>query len=86
MEKTIFSTEQKVLQELLRQFRMEAGVTQVELARRLETTQVTVSNIERGERRLDLIELYKVLDAIGIPLSDFIRRYEELVGRAPKKT
>lgn len=73
--------EQKHLQELLRTVRKEAGITQVELATRLETSQVFVSNIERGERRLDLIELYKVLDVIGIKMEEFIRRYEEAVGR-----
>ena len=36
--------------------RARAGLTQTELGRRLRRSQPWVSNIERGERRLDVIE------------------------------
>lgn len=81
MEKSIFTPEQKHLQELLRQARIEAGLTQVQLAAKLDTLQATISNYETGERRLDLIELCQVLDAIGLPLPEFIDRFEKATGR-----
>jgi transcriptional regulator with XRE-family HTH domain len=81
VRKSIHTEEAKILQELLRKARVEAGLTQEQLADRLETGQAVVSNYERGERRLDLIELTQVLDAIGLPLRTFIDRYERETGR-----
>ena len=81
MQKSIHTPEQRQLQQLLRQVRMEAGLTQVQLAERLGVLQAVVSNYERGERRLDLIELCQVLDAIGVALPDFIDRFEKATGR-----
>ena len=77
MEKSIGSAEQVCLQKLLRQVRKEAGLTQVDLAARLKTGQSTISNYERGERRLDLVELAQVCDGIGIKLKEFVDRFEK---------
>ena len=41
----------------LRQARLEAGLTQVEVARKLKRPQSFVSKIESGERRVDVVEL-----------------------------
>ena len=40
----------------LREARLEAGLTQAELAARLGRPQSFVSKVEAGERRLDLVE------------------------------
>lgn len=70
------------LQQLLRAMREEDGnLMQVELAERLGADQSFVSRFERGERRLDLIELDEICQACGVRLSDFVMRYEE---RRPK--
>lgn len=50
---------------LLRELRRGAGLTQVEVARRLDVPQSFVSKYESGERRLDVIELRHVAEAIG---------------------
>jgi transcriptional regulator with XRE-family HTH domain len=50
------SDEQEFLKRL-RKARKEAGSTQVEVARRLGRTQSSVTKAERGERRLDVVEL-----------------------------
>lgn len=50
------SDEQDFLRRL-RQARKDAGLTQVEVARRLGRTQSFVTKAERGERRLDVVEL-----------------------------
>ena len=65
----------KVLLNLLRQARLEAGLLQVEVAERPGKPQSFVSNYETGERRLDLLELHSVCDALGIPLLEFVRRF-----------
>ncbi|HBO9554064.1 TPA: helix-turn-helix transcriptional regulator, partial [Pseudomonas aeruginosa] len=53
------------------------GITQAQLAERINETQSFVSKYESGEQRLDLYELEKICDAIGVPLMDFIRKYLE---------
>jgi transcriptional regulator with XRE-family HTH domain len=62
---------------LLRQVRVEAHLTQGQLASRIGQTQSYVSKYENGEQRLDLIELEAVCTAVGIPLAEFVRLYLE---------
>ena len=45
--------------------RQDRGVSQVELARRLGKTQQFVSKVERGDRRIDVIEFYAIVKALG---------------------
>ena len=47
---------QKFVQKL-RQARLDASLTQAEVGKRLKKPQAYVSKIERGERRVDAIEL-----------------------------
>jgi len=62
---------------LLRQVRIEAELTQEQVAGKIGQTQSYVSKYESGEQRLDLIELEAVCGAVGIALPDFVRRYLE---------
>ena len=55
---------------------MEAGLTQEEVARRLDRPQSFVSKYETGERRLDILELREVSAALGLSLGEFVRRLE----------
>ncbi|WP_431830664.1 helix-turn-helix domain-containing protein [Caulobacter radicis] len=43
---------------------MKSGLTQAELAMRLRKSQSYVSKYERGERRIDVIELFEILHAM----------------------
>lgn len=74
MEKSIWSDEYQQLCMLLRQLRREAGLTQVEVARRLDVAQSFVSKYESGERRLDVIELRHVAQALGTTLETVVSR------------
>jgi len=76
MEKSIHTTQQQKLQKLLRQIRIEAKLRQVDLAERLGEPQSFISKYESGERRLDILEIREICEAIGIPLEDFARRLE----------
>jgi transcriptional regulator with XRE-family HTH domain len=65
------------LASLLRQIRLDANLTQLQLAEKIGQTQSYVSKYESGEQRLDLIELEAVCKAIGITLTVFVERYLE---------
>lgn len=55
------------------QARKDAGLTQVELANKLSRPQSFVSKVERGERRLDVVEFFEVSRAIGFDPFLFLR-------------
>lgn len=76
MPKFIGSAEQKILQNLLKRFRTEANVKQSELAEILNQSQSFVSKYESGERRLDLLELWQICQALNITLSEFVAEFE----------
>lgn len=52
-------------QETLVEMRKKAGLTQRELARRLEREHSFVARIEQGERRVDIVEFYFICEACG---------------------
>ena len=66
-----------ILQNLLRDIRLEAGLNQVDLANRLGQPQSYVSRYETGERRLDLLELREICEALGVSLVGLVTRLEE---------
>ena len=77
VQKSIYTPQQRQFLALLRQVRVEAGLTQMELAERLDATQSRISDYERGERRMDLLELYQYCQALGMSLTGFVQRVEE---------
>ncbi|MEJ2795299.1 helix-turn-helix transcriptional regulator [Iodobacter sp. LRB] len=78
MEKTIYTTEYTTFLEALRRSREHAGLTQIEFAARLKVTQSFVSKCERGERRLDIVELRHWCKALGITLVQFLSTYDDM--------
>lgn len=65
MPKSVFSDAYARVIEHLVALRKAQQVSQVELARRLGKTQQWVSFVERKERRLDVIEFYALVKALG---------------------
>ena len=65
MPRSLFSEPYGELLRVLVAARRKAGLRQVDLARRLGKPQSFVSKMERGERRLDVVELIIVARAIG---------------------
>lgn len=72
----MFTTRFALFTHLLKQIREEAGLTQRELAQRLDTDQTRISCYERGQRRMDIVELETYCEALGVTLTEFISRYE----------
>jgi len=65
MQKTISSFEHALFLTFLRKARQKVGLSQEQLARKLNTTQSFISECERGERRLDILELRSWSQALG---------------------
>lgn len=76
MEKSVYRDENLVLLRLLKQCRVDAGLTQGQFAQALDRPQSFVSDIERGLRRLDLVQLRDICQILNIGLVEFVRRYE----------
>ena len=55
-------------------WRLEAGVLQVEVARRMRLTQAQVAKIESGDRRIDPIEFAAWCRAVGVTPADGMER------------
>lgn len=72
MEKSIHQKRYHIMIALLRGKREAIGMTQIQLAEKLNVSQTVVSKIETCERRLDVIELIDVCDAINVPFVDFL--------------
>jgi transcriptional regulator with XRE-family HTH domain len=79
MDKSLFTREYKIFCRLLREAREAAGISQVELAAQLKETQSEISKFERGERRLDIVQLHRWCRALKIRASDIFREFEEQV-------
>ena len=77
MKKKVYIAQRNCLVNLLREMRVESGLTQVDLAERIERDQTFVSKYESGQRRLDALELREICQAIGITLEEFARRLEK---------
>lgn len=80
MPKSVFTDANKIFLKTLRVARDEAGLSQTELAKRLGKEQPFVSLIERGVRRLDLIEFTALAKAMGY---DPVTLYARVVAALP---
>jgi transcriptional regulator with XRE-family HTH domain len=78
---TIHAPEYRRILDLLRQARKEARVSQGDVAKRMGYQRQAISKLERGELRLDLLQLRQYLQAIGVPLVTFIERVEAALAK-----
>jgi transcriptional regulator with XRE-family HTH domain len=85
MEKSIYSREYAVLLQVLRSRRADSGITQVKLAKKLGMTQSAYSKLERGELRIDVIQLRTISKLIGVSLVEFVTALENEILSSVKK-
>lgn len=69
--------EHNILLSLLKKLRIESGLRQVDLAKKLRVPQSMISKYEMGERRIDLLELRDICAVIGLSLSEFVEHFEQ---------
>lgn len=82
MPKSVFTDAYAGFLRALVAARKDAGVTQRELARRLGKVQPWVSNVERGERRIDVVEFYAIARALKREPAEL---FEEVIRDLPKR-
>ena len=73
MGKTLHSRHNTILLDMLRGLRERKRLRQTDLAVLLGKSQATVSKVERGERRLDVIQLMDWIAALDISFLRFVR-------------
>ena len=83
MSKTIFGGDHQHLVHVLVEARKAAGLTQTDLADRIGRDQTFVSLIERGQRRVDVIEFISIARAMG---SDPLALLQSVLSRGAGQT
>ena len=73
MTRSIRTKEYAYFVERLRKAREEAGLTQVEVAKKLKRPQSHISRVKSGEYRLDIIEVRKFAHLYGKDINYFIK-------------
>ena len=90
MARSTHNPHYQTLLTLLRDLRERAGVTQQALAESLGNTQTFISKIERGERRIDVVEFIELCEALEAdPVAAFrecLQRRSLLGNRGSKLT
>jgi transcriptional regulator with XRE-family HTH domain len=74
-----------VFLECLVEARGRASLTQVQVAEALDTTQTFISKCERGERRLDAVDLLDFLEVFGADPAEFMRDLKNRLGPQSRK-
>jgi transcriptional regulator with XRE-family HTH domain len=76
MRKSVHTRNYAIFLELLVEARHRAGLTQEQLGQKLPFGQPGISKIERGERRVDVIELNLICERLGTTLGSFVAELE----------
>jgi transcriptional regulator with XRE-family HTH domain len=78
--KTKLADELIVLGQVLAKARERAGLKQSDVAARLGLPASYLSKVENGTRRLDVIELIKIAEAMGIDPAALVQEIREVLG------
>jgi transcriptional regulator with XRE-family HTH domain len=73
MAKSVQTKEYSLFVEKLRKAREEAGLSQVQVAKKLKRPQSHISNIETGQQRVDVIELQRFAKMYGKEITYFVK-------------
>jgi transcriptional regulator with XRE-family HTH domain len=84
--KTKLAGELRILGEVLVRARERAGLKQAEVAARLGLPASYLSKIESGTRRLDVIELIRIAEAMGIEPAAIVSEVNDQLRRDHRET
>lgn len=71
MSESVYTKEYRHLLRKLREARLDAKLTQIDVAEKLKKPQSFVSKFENGERRVDFVELERLAKIYKKPISYF---------------
>lgn len=73
MKKSIHTKEYAVFIERLRMARLQAGLTQTQVAKKLARPQSHISNVESGQQRVDVVELKRFAKIYSKSIDYFLK-------------
>ena len=76
-----FTKKRRLFRIMLIEARKAAGLTQVQVARKLGRPQSFVSKYETGERRLDVVEFLEIAGTLRINPVSFLRRLQRRIAK-----
>ena len=76
MTKTIYRREHVIFLQVLKRMRVESGMTQAQCSAALGRTQSFMSDVERGVRPLDTVQLRDLCQVLGHDLIGFTKSFE----------
>jgi hypothetical protein len=89
MTKSIYRDEYRILIDLLRNAREQARVSQGAVAQAFEWPQSTLSHLERGSRRIDVVEFVDYCRIVGADprelFDEFLKRSDRLATRLKRE-
>lgn len=77
MTKAIYRREHEIFLQVLKRMRVESGMTQAQCSAALGRPQSFISDVERGVRRLDIVQLRDLCLVLKTDLSIFSQTYEQ---------
>lgn len=77
MTKAIYRREHEIFLQELKRMRVESGMTQAQCSAALGRPQSFMSDVERGVRRLDIVQLRDLCLVLKTDLTIFSQTYEQ---------
>lgn len=77
MTKAIYRREHVIFLEVLKRMRVESAMTQAQCSAALGRPQSFMSDVERGVRRLDMVQLRDLCQVLGSDLISFTKSFEQ---------
>lgn len=69
---SIYPNDYRTLIAMLVRARKQKKITQVQLAASMRVQQSFISKVERGERRLDVVELLRMCELLGVSITSLV--------------
>lgn len=86
MTKAIYRREHVIFLQVLKRMRVESGMTQAQCSAALGRPQSFMSDVERGVRRLDTVQLRDLCIVLGTDLINFIKNFERALSDLNNET
>lgn len=81
MPKSFFTKRYAIFRDELQRARIAGGLSQEDLAKEMGWDQTYVSKIERGVRRVDVVELIGICEILRLDASKFVKHLLEEFGK-----